>query len=170
MAQAHQNRPWQSYLTIDTLVSLLDLPLPVALSLPLLSLAQSPSFDSPTLPYTAAIAFFFILIHLLRELNAWVAFGSARKLDWTEEVVVITGGASGLGRMIAEILSMRSASVVILDVREPDGGAESIGEGVKWYECDVGSLEAIQRAKTRIEKDVCSSFVYYLLTLLGSEE
>lgn len=148
--------PWRTYLTLDTLVSLAWLPLPVAWSLPLLSLATSPSWTSPSLPYTFLIAVFFTSLHLFSFLNDWIAHRSARKLDWSEEVVVITGGASGLGRSIAEILGMRGATVAILDVREPaDGGVEAIGEGVRWYLCDVGNLEAVRKVKHEIEKDVC---------------
>lgn len=161
MPSSQPSSQWRAYLTIDRLVSLLWLPLPVALSLPLLSLAQSPSYSSPTLPYTAGILVFFLSMRCLGALNEWIAYGRPRELDWSEEVVVITGGASGLGRSMAEIFAMRGASVAVLDVKEPEGGEEGIGEGIRWFECDVGSFDAVQGVKAGIEKDVCSFTMFH---------
>lgn len=70
-------------------------------------------------------------------------------------MVVITGGASGLGRCIAETYGMRGASVAVLDVKEVEGGVEAWGEGCRWYRCDVGSFDHVQKVKGEIEKDVC---------------
>ena len=74
--------------------------------------------------------------------------------------MVITGGASGLGRVMAEMFGMRGASVAVLDVRQPDAKGESEGlAGVKYYTCDVGDVDAVRSVKDRIEKDVRSHFV-----------
>lgn len=71
---------------------------------------------------------------------------------------MITGGASGLGRSIAEIFGIRGASVAILDVKDVQGGVESLGVGVRWWKCDVGDSEAVRRIGVEIEKDVCRLF------------
>ena len=76
--------------------------------------------------------------------------------------MVITGGTSGLGKCLAEMFAMKGVGVAVLDVRVPGDGLEE-GWGrdnealarVKFYRCDVGRLEEVQRAKERIEKDVC---------------
>lgn len=46
---------------------------------------------------------------------------------WSDEVVVITGGAQGLGAVLAETLAMLHATVVVLDINEslPAFGAYS---------------------------------------------
>ncbi|GAB7349310.1 hypothetical protein MBLNU459_g8450t2 [Dothideomycetes sp. NU459] len=147
-----QQKQWRAYLTLDTVVSLLWLPLPVAWSLPLISLAYNPTWNSTPLISTAIFASALTLLSALAALNSRVAYGVPRKLDWAEEVVVITGGASGLGRLIAEIFGMRGASVAVLDVKEFEG-SEEMGEGFRWYKCNVGNLEAVQDARKAIVKD-----------------
>jgi len=84
--------------------------------------------------------------------------------------VVITGGASGLGKVIAEMYGMRGVSVAVLDVRVPDEEEREKSEAlehVRFYRCDVGRLEEVQRARGQIEEDVrrnrfIDSFLNYL--------
>lgn len=170
MSPPRHHSPLTAYLTLDTLIALLWLPLPVAWSLPLISLATSQSYSSPSLPYTFAIAIFYTILQLLNSVNQRLAFGGARILDWSQEVVVVTGGASGLGRSIAEIFGMRGASVAILDIKEVDGGVETLGEGVKWWRCDVGSFEAVASIKAKIEKDVCRFSYLYSISHTSLEQ
>ena len=66
------------------------------------------------------------------------------------EVIVITGGASGLGRCIAEIFAIKRASVAIVDTRKADGL-----EGVNFYIADVGDRTQCQRIWSEISRDVC---------------
>lgn len=79
-------------------------------------------------------------------------------MDWDEELVVITGGGSGLGRVLAQMFGMRGVDVVVLDLVRPGDwdGDEGLG-GVRFYECDVGDAAAVEGVKGRIEKDVCSA-------------
>lgn len=105
------------------------------------------------------IAFFAVslVFYLLHIIDGRIAWGSARKLHWDDEVVVITGGSSGLGKVIADTYAMRGVSVAVLDVRpfyERDGDEED--GSVKFYKVDVGDEMAIQQVKTQIEKDVRS--------------
>lgn len=101
-----------------------------------------------------------ILYHILSAIDRRIAYGPPRDVDWEEEVVVITGGSSGLGKCLVEMYGMRGASVAVLDVRVPERevleGNEALA-GVKWYRCDVSKLEEVQRAREEIEKDVGSS-------------
>ncbi|TKX21273.1 short-chain dehydrogenase-like protein 10 [Elsinoe australis] len=103
------------------------------------------------------IAFFAVslVFYLLHIIDGRIAWGSARKLHWDDEVVVITGGSSGLGKVIADTYAMRGVSVAVLDVRpfyERDGDEED--GSVKFYKVDVGDEMAIQQVKTQIEKDL----------------
>jgi len=68
-----------------------------------------------------------------------------------EEVVVITGGASGLGLLIAEVYGMRGVTVAVLDVREPEGGE---ARNVEFYKCDVGDRKQIEAVAKDIERDL----------------
>ena len=95
--------------------------------------------------------------------NQRFAYGRPRNVDLSEEVIVVTGGASGLGLLIAEIYGMRGVSVAVLDVKDVgDGegrGTDSIGwsqtHGVEYYRCDVGDRAQVEEAARRIEADVC---------------
>lgn len=93
-----------------------------------------------------------------------------------EEVILITGGCSGLGRLLAEIFGLRGLGVAVLDVKEPEGGKERAEEeeGWKWYRCDVGDLEDVQRVKGEVQRDVCipnpsllRMFILYEILLHG---
>lgn len=64
---------------------------------------------------------------------------------------MITGGASGLGLLIAEVYGMRGATVAVLDVKELESGE---ARGVTAYKCDVGDKDQIAKVAIEIERDV----------------
>lgn len=76
-----------------------------------------------------------------------------REVDLSEEVIVITGGASGLGLLIAEVYGMRGATVAVLDVNEMEN---TEARGVTYYKCDVGDKEQVVKVAAEIEIDVSS--------------
>ena len=88
--------------------------------------------------------------------NERYAYGSPREVDHEEEVVVITGGASGLGRCVAEIYALKGATVGVLDVM-PVGAASAV-EGVRYYECDIGDNAEIEGVWGKMTKEVCCFF------------
>lgn len=106
-----------------------------------------------TLYYTALLA--------VVEMGVWldhrVAYGRPRKVDWEKEVVVITGGGSGLGRVVAEMLARRGVKVAVLDVKEPDEEAKDAmeSEDLIWEVCDVSRAEDVRTAARRIQDKVC---------------
>jgi hypothetical protein len=85
-----------------------------------------------------------------------------------EEVVLITGGCNGLGRLLAEIFGLRGIGVAVLDIQEPEGGKEKVEEeeGWRWYECDVGNWEDVERVRGQVERDVC---IYSPVRLLSND-
>lgn len=87
----------------------------------------------------------------LSALNRRIAFGLPRPVDLSEEVIVITGGASGLGLLIAEVYGMRGASVAVLDVQAMENGE---ARGVTFYPCDVTDKAQVLQAAADIERDV----------------
>lgn len=38
--------------------------------------------------------------------------------DWTKEVVVVTGGSDGIGKIVSLLLAERGVKVAVLDVQE----------------------------------------------------
>lgn len=99
-------------------------------------------------------ASFLTLLYFLNILNKQIAYSKARKVDLSEEVIVITGGASGLGLLIAEVYGMRGATVAVLDVRDLEAGE---ARGVTHYKCDVSDRAQVVKVAAQIEQDVrCS--------------
>lgn len=151
------DKPWHAYITIDLLAAVLARSVfhPfIAWLIPLCLRSLSYPSSHPYFLYSCAYAAGITLFALLCKLDKRLAWGPPRKINWDEEVVVITGGAGGLGRVLAQTYSMRGVSVAVLDIREPEE-AESEGmQNVRFYQCDVSKIEEVRRAKEEIEKDV----------------
>jgi len=162
MSPNNPTKSWHEHITIDLLAHVLNRSLfhPfIAWLIPLCQRAVGAPYDSFNFTATCIYASLVTLVWVLGFLNQHIAYGLPRELDWDEEVVVITGGASGLGKILAEMYGMRGASVAVLDVRDPEEESEGLAS-VEFYKCDVGNAEAVARAKEQIEKDVCRPLQY----------
>ena len=91
------------------------------------------------------------LLFFLNLLNKQAAYSLPREVDLSEEVIVITGGASGLGLLIAETYGLRGASVAVLDTKTLEEGE---ARGVRSYRCDVSDASQVAKVAAMIEKDV----------------
>jgi NAD(P)-dependent dehydrogenase (short-subunit alcohol dehydrogenase family) len=75
-----------------------------------------------------------------------------------DKVVLITGGASGIGKAVALLFSREGATVAIVDIDEPNGQAvvqsivESGGKAV-FLHCDVTNSVECQSAVDRVLKE-----------------
>jgi NADPH:quinone reductase-like Zn-dependent oxidoreductase len=109
-----------------------------------------------TLYYTAALA----VVELGVYANHRITYGRHRKVEWEKEVVVITGGGSGLGRVLAEMLLRKGAKVAVLDLKTPDREADEAMErwDLAWEVCDVASVKEVEGAVGRVEREVCFDF------------
>ncbi|KAF8937425.1 retinal short-chain dehydrogenase/reductase [Dissophora ornata] len=70
------------------------------------------------------------------------------KVDWEDEVVLITGGASGIGYLLAEALAIRRITVVVLDVEPIKTSLD-----IESYICDASNPEDIARAAKEIREE-----------------
>lgn len=81
------------------------------------SLAKSPKVQ--------AAAATLCLLGLLPRVNEWLSHRSAnnyvsdKSWDWSKEIVVVTGGSSGIGAKIVEMLEYRNVKTIILDLNPP---------------------------------------------------
>jgi 3-oxoacyl-[acyl-carrier protein] reductase len=64
-------------------------------------------------------------------------------------VAIVTGGARGIGREIAEALARQGASIAVVDIEDEAAAAtaadiEKLGVKASSYRCDVSSYEAVE--------------------------
>ncbi|PLB46901.1 putative short-chain dehydrogenase/reductase family protein [Aspergillus steynii IBT 23096] len=153
-------RPWHHHLTLDLVLRVLNRTLlhPWVAWIGVLSLrAQVTPYTHPAFILTTAYAVLLTAVAVARVVNRRVAYGLPRPVEPSDEVVVVTGGASGLGLLIARVYGLRGASVAVLDVKdakELEGIREEMMAGVDYYRCDIGNREEVERTARRIEKDL----------------
>jgi NADPH:quinone reductase-like Zn-dependent oxidoreductase len=110
----------------------------------------------PAIQIAIGYASLLTALYFLDVLNKQIAFSKPRKVDFSDEVIVVTGGASGLGLLIAEVYGMRGATVAVLDVKDLESGE---ARGVSVYKCDVGDKDQVKKAAIEIERDVRPIFL-----------
>lgn len=71
-----------------------------------------------------------------------------------QQVVVVTGGASGIGAACSEVLAAAGWRVVVADVDR--GAAQRVAEAIGGVACelDVSSDESVNRAAQWVEAEV----------------
>lgn len=147
---------WYSALTLDLVLSVLRRtilhPWPAWILVLSLRAQVTPTTDLAFVLATG-YAVLVTVVAMAGVVNARVAYGLPRTVELGEEVVVITGGASGLGLLIAEIYAMRGVGVAVLDLK--DERDVEVCEGVVYYTCDVGRREMLEGVLKRIEEEVC---------------
>lgn len=159
------SNPRTNFLTIDTIVSILSKSLLnpfIAWILVLCLRAQVTPSTDPAWILTVTYAIALTILFVARIINQRVADGVPRTVDFENEVVVITGGASGLGLLIAQMYGMRGASVAVLDIKDvPENERDEVfGEGVLYISCDVAERAALEGAKRMILQEVCLLFAF----------
>ena len=77
-------------------------------------------------------------------------------VDSANEVVLVTGGASGLGLLVAQMYAMKGASVAVLDIRDIGSKEQDdvFGGDVRYFRRDVGDRRALEAVKGDIENEV----------------
>jgi len=76
-------------------------------------------------------------------------FGPPR-LDWGEQIVVITGGSSGIGELIANTLAVRNVAVVVLDIKP----IVTENYNITYYKCDVSKWEEVEAVSKKITEEL----------------
>jgi hypothetical protein len=150
----NQGLSWAKPLSVDLILKVLNVTFLhpfVAWMMPLCMRAQAMRWEHPAIQIAISYASLLTALYFLGVLNRQIAYSKPRAVDLSEEVIVVTGGASGLGLLIAEVYGMRGATVAVLDVKELESGE---ARGVSAYKCDVGDKEQLARVAVEIERDV----------------
>lgn len=101
--------------------------------------------------YYVAVSLFWLtkwLSKLYRNQGS-LFFGPGR-FDWGEQIVVVTGGASGVGELLANTLAVRNVSVIVLDVNP----IVTENYNITYYKCDVSNWEEVEAVSKRIIEEV----------------
>ncbi|KAJ3195942.1 hypothetical protein HDU83_008167, partial [Entophlyctis luteolus] len=84
----------------------------------------------------------------------WALYARLRRarVDWTREVVLITGGAQGVGEaFVRQLLATHNPRhVVILDVREPAMQHPKVA----YFRCDVSDFEEVRRVGEHVMREI----------------
>ncbi|KAF2092185.1 NAD(P)-binding protein [Saccharata proteae CBS 121410] len=147
-------KPWHAHITIDLLADVAGYTIfhPfVAWIIPLCLRAQATPYTHTSFRVSVGYAVTLTLLYVLSYINQRIAYGLPRDVDLSEEVIVITGGANGLGLLIAEVYGMRGASVAVLDINGIEAAEE---KGITYYKCDVGDRAQLEAVAKLIEKDL----------------
>ncbi|CAO1613779.1 unnamed protein product [Sympodiomycopsis kandeliae] len=81
--------------------------------------------------------------------NGWVAPKKLNSQTWKNEIVLITGGAAGIAKVMTEKLAAKGAKVAAVDIAsfQPTHG------NIKSYQCDISSYDGLAQVKEQIRID-----------------
>ncbi|KAF5654283.1 short-chain dehydrogenase reductase [Fusarium sp. NRRL 25303] len=79
--------------------------------------------------------------------NNWVD----DKYDWKREVVLVTGGAGGIGGRIVKLFEEMGVKVVVLDVQPM---SFEVSANVHYFQCDLRSPENVEAVAEKIRAEV----------------
>lgn len=157
-----QPKPWYRHITLDLLLLILANSIfhPWITLVFYLCLASVHKHREPLAYYTLYYTAFLAIVEISIWINHRIIYGKHRKVEWEDEVVVITGGGSGLGRVIAEMVLRKGAKVAVLDIKNPGAEAEEEMErwDLIWQTVDVAKEEEVKKAVATVVDEVGPSF------------
>ncbi|PWN96237.1 NAD(P)-binding protein [Tilletiopsis washingtonensis] len=142
-------------LSVDTLVSLVRLTVAHPASL-LAFLAYRYQQNAGSIPRDGLVTTAYVCLALYasswlnnRLRNGLLPLARLNAKTWPQELVFVTGGAAGIGKLTAERLAHKGAKVAAVDVVDfkPEHA------NIKTYKCDISDIEALQAVREQIVKD-----------------
>jgi NAD(P)-dependent dehydrogenase (short-subunit alcohol dehydrogenase family) len=122
---------------------------------PVIYKSQGQDWDAPVIRnsiiYWCFLSVFWAIrfsSKLWRNKSSWVLSGP--RINWEDQVVIITGGASGIGRLLAETLAVRNVCVAVLDTQPLNADNENIN----YYKCDVSKWEEVEKVAKEIAEEL----------------
>lgn len=145
---------WFAPVSVDLLLKVLNVTILhpfIAWLIPLCFRAEHMDYDATPMRVTIAWAVAVTMLWMGNMMSHKIAYGMPREVDLSEEVIVVTGGASGLGLLLAEVYGMRGATVAVLDKADLES---TDARGITHYKCDVSDRAQIASVAAEIERDL----------------
>lgn len=101
---------------------------------------------------TGPVSIIVLVYHLNKQLHRASNALIGNYFEPHKDIVLVTGGSSGLGKEIVDKFIANKARVVVLDIQIPPN--EEKIENVHYYKCDVSDRKQILSCKNLILKDV----------------
>jgi len=123
--------------------------------IPVFCIFQGSKLSDPVIIYTSTYyvllsAFWFIKWYSRLYRNQGSLFFRPAPLEWSEQTVVITGGASGIGELLANTLAVRSVTVVVLDLNP----IVTENYNIVYYKCDVSKWEEVEAVSKKVIEEI----------------
>ncbi|KAF8307962.1 retinal short-chain dehydrogenase/reductase [Clavulina sp. PMI_390] len=119
--------------------------------IPILSYAQRGNAEAPTVVWGSV---WFVLVTLFWIFSfsstAWRNGMRSERVEWEDQIVLITGGASGVGELLANTLAVRNVTVIVLDIKTPFFDNDNIN----FYKCDVSNWEEVEAVAKQIVDEI----------------
>jgi len=77
-------------------------------------------------------------------------FYAPRRVEWSDQIVVVTGGSSGVGELLANTLAVKSVQVVVLDIKP----IQTQNYNIAYYKCDVSKWEEVEAVSKKIIEEI----------------
>ncbi|KAI1171320.1 hypothetical protein F4777DRAFT_65329 [Nemania sp. FL0916] len=84
--------------------------------------------------------------------NSW-RLTASKGWDWPNEIAVVTGGSSGIGKLVVEKLATLGIRVAVLDIQELPKSMEN-NTHIHFFTCDVTSSKSVAEAADAVRREL----------------
>jgi len=123
--------------------------------IPIFYIFQGTKYTDPIIVYSSvycvAVSLFWGIqwLSTLYRNQGSLLYGPGR-FDWGDQIVLITGGASGIGELLANTLAVRNVNVVVLDVNP----IETDNYNIAYYKCDVSKWDEVEAVSKKVIEEI----------------